>query len=96
MEKLSPQEVQQVFNSIRKDAQELHYIECTASDKEYHPKMVAMTERLKKFLYQDFSVLSGRDILILCLLVSKYRPVQPFSFLVTCSMLVDKPKNSTK
>lgn len=44
---------------------------------------------LRVFLRTDFSCLRSRDILTLCAMVQKYRPVALHSFLITCSNLVN-------
>lgn len=36
----------------------------------------------------DFSSFSGKKVLQICSLVSSYRPMEPFSFLLRCSQLV--------
>lgn len=45
----------------------------------------AFTEKLRKFLYLEFTELSKPNFLWLCDRVSSFRPVEPFSFLVSIS-----------
>jgi hypothetical protein len=47
-----------------------------------------LNKKLVEFIRLNFSYLSSRQLLKLCALVSAHRPVQPFSFLVSCSNLI--------
>lgn len=55
---------------------------------EYWDFNTVFTKQLQMFLAYNFTCLNTRQLLKLCALVSRYRPVQPFSFLVTCSNLI--------
>lgn len=44
-------------------------------------------ETFRTFLNLDFSNLTGKEMLKLCALVSRYRPVEPVQFLTICAKL---------
>jgi len=54
----------------------------------YYDIEAELKEDLKLFLRLNFTYLNTRQLLKLCALVSRHRPVEPFSFLVTCSNLI--------
>lgn len=60
----------------------------------YYAIQEALNKQLVAFLRLNFTYLNTMQILKLCSLVSAHRPVQPFSFLITCSMLC--PDSSIK
>ena len=62
----------------------------TQDEKEYFKQRDLLCANLRAFLRTDFRDLNGKQLLKLCALVSSFRPVQPFNFLTTCSILVDK------
>jgi hypothetical protein len=55
----------------------------------YYTFQKRLNEKLVEFLRLNFTYLNTRQLLKLCALVSTHRPVQPFSFLVTCSNLIN-------
>lgn len=77
-------EIKKEFNSILKEARFLAGIH----GKEYYERQEELCKRLKVFIRWDFSQLNETQILQLCALCSKFRPVEPFSFLVSCSQLL--------
>lgn len=84
--KRTQEEIKKEFNSILKEAREIQKI----TGKEYYPRQEDFTKRLKVFIRWDFSQLTATQLLQLCTLVSKFRPVEPFSFLVSCSLLLSE------
>jgi hypothetical protein len=67
-----------------------HIADTTEGSNQYYSKVEVLRAVTKRFLREDFAVLSSHQLLQLCSIVSKYRPVEPFSFLTTCSMLLEK------
>lgn len=59
-----------------------------AGTDDYYELESELKQDLRLFLRMNFSCLNSRQLLTLCAMVSAYRPVEPFSFLITCSNLV--------
>ncbi len=82
------------FKAICKLESELNVLsnnDTLKGDDVYYTKREVLQKELKAFIRTDFRVLNAKELLKLCTLVSKFRPVEPFSFLVTCSLLINKP-----
>lgn len=84
----SPKEMQSRFIALLEEEKELSILPQGDSNK-YYQAQEKFTSNLRIFIRADFSSLSSRQLLKLCSLISAYRPVEPFSFLVTCSNLID-------
>lgn len=54
----------------------------------YYDVQAELNKKLVEFIRLNFTYLNTRQLLKLCALISAHRPVQPFSFLVTCSNLI--------
>lgn len=57
---------------------------------QYYELQSELKTDIKLFLRLNFTYLNTRQLLKLCALVSAHRPVEPFSFLVTCSNLIEE------
>lgn len=74
------------FRAIVKQYKAVNRLVNTNSPNAYFDAVEALNKLLVQFLRMDFSVLNGKDLLLLCSMVSSHRPVKPFSFLVSCSI----------
>lgn len=61
-------------------------------DRLYYVEREKFVSALRKFLHLEFTELSKENFLWLCDRVSTYRPVEPFSFLVSISIRKKKEK----
>lgn len=77
-------ELSKSFAELKKDFAKLKKLE--GNDSLYYPARDKFVEKLRKFLYLEFTELSKENFLWLCDRVSTFRPVAPFSFLVSVSM----------
>ena len=79
------------FKKIKCDAATLQRFteENPGNDLEYWKKLEALVGRLRDFLELEWILLDHEDFLDLCCLVSKYRPIEPHSFLTRVSMAVN-------
>lgn len=82
--------VKQQFKNIIRKAKSTY---AKANTNDYYRHADILTEMLRKFLHNDISDLSKNDLLILCDLVNRHRPVALHSFLITLSQLA---KNAPK
>lgn len=71
------------FKNLKKGFAKLKTLE--GNDTLYYAEREKFVEALRKFLYTEFTDLSKENFLWLCDRVSTFRPVQPFSFLVSIS-----------
>lgn len=69
------------FAELKKGYAKLEKLEGDA----YYAEREKFTEALRQFLYLPFTELSKANFLWLCDRVSTFRPVPPFSFLVSIS-----------
>lgn len=76
------------FNEIKKIHRKL--LKLKNSGDKYYDQRKVLNEALVKFLRLDFSVLTKLELMYLISIVSTYRPVEPFSFLVSCSMKFER------
>jgi hypothetical protein len=79
-------ETRKVFNGILKDARSMAGIH----GDEYYQRQEKLNLQLKWFVRHNLTFLTATQLLQLCTLVSKFRPVEPFSFLVSCSLLLNE------
>lgn len=79
-------EVRKLFSDILKQERKMKKMDNSADNTEFYKEREILVDMLRKFLYVEFTTLSKAKFLKLCCLVSSYRPVQPFSFLVSISM----------
>lgn len=56
----------------------------------YYTKQAQLISQMRVFLRTDFSGLSGKQMLYLCDLVQRHRPVALHSFLIACGLLIKK------
>lgn len=82
--------IKQDFAAILKIEKELSKFTGTDHLDQYFKIQAKLKEALVQFLRKDFTVLSKKQFLKLCCLVSSHRPVAPFSFLVSIGMNVNK------
>lgn len=74
------------FAELKKDFAKLQKLENGSQGSDlYFAEREKFTQKLRKFLYLEFTELSKPNFLWLCDRVSTFRPVQPFSFLVSVS-----------
>lgn len=78
------EEMKKQLKQLKRDFNRLSKME--VSDGAYWSEREKFVIALQKFLRLEFTKLSKDNLLWLCDRVSTYRPVQPFSFLVTISM----------
>ncbi len=85
--------VKKEFRAIKADFKKLVAMESinwelfsNDSKSQYWIDHEKFTSKLKDFLRTEFTTLPKNDFLMLCDLVSRFRPVQPFSFLVSISI----------
>jgi hypothetical protein len=74
------------FAELKKGYAKLQKLEGNSGNNDaYYAERAIFVEALRKFLYHDFTELNKENILWLCDRVSTFRPVAPFSFLVSIS-----------
>lgn len=79
------------FNKIKKSYKKLN--EISTADDNYYAERYQFNVKLREFIQQqNFTDLNKNNLLLLCVLVSTYRPVEPWSFLLTLSIQLDKNK----
>lgn len=64
-------------------------MDAQATTSDYYTIQESLNDDLRAFIRMNFTYLNTRQLLKLCAMVSAYRPVQPFSFLVSCSNLIN-------
>lgn len=74
------------FRAIAKQVVKLSTLTDKSKETEYYANRDVLIKMLQNFLRTEFTTLSKESFLMLCDLVSTYRPVQPFSFLVSISL----------
>lgn len=80
------EEMQKQFAELKKGYAKLQKLEGnTGNNDAYYAERENFVRALQKFLYQPFTELSKENFLWLCDRVSTFRPVAPFSFLVSIS-----------
>ena len=78
------------FQSVLKAETKLKTIPSETQSDFYYKEMERFNQLLRDFIRNtDFSTLSGKKVLKLCSLVSTYRPIEPFSFLIRCAQLIE-------
>jgi hypothetical protein len=81
------------FAELKKGYAKLQKLENGSSGSDaYYNEREIFVEALRKFLYQDFTELNKENFLWLCDRISTFRPVAPFSFLVSISNRKSKKK----
>lgn len=76
-------DISKLFSGILKQEKKIKSLE---GSKDYWKEREVLVESLRSFLREDFTKLPKEKFLKLCDMASTYRPVQPFSFLVSVSM----------
>jgi hypothetical protein len=78
--------INEQFKNLKKEYAKLQKLEGASQGFDaYYVEREKFVNTLRKFLYTDFTELSKENFLWLCDRVSTYRPVAPFSFLVSIS-----------
>lgn len=81
------------FAELKKGYAKLQKLENGSSGSDaYYNERAIFVEALRKFLYHDFTELNKENFLWLCDRISTFRPVAPFSFLVSISNRKSKKK----
>lgn len=84
--------MQKQFSDLKKGYAKLKKLENLVCNEVYYAERELFVKALQKFLYTEFTELSKENFLWLCDRVSTFRPVAPFSFLVSISNRKHKPK----
>lgn len=86
--------LQKQFAELKKAYAKLHKMEGGENTNAYYAEREKFVELLRKFLYLDFTELNKKNFLWLCDRVSTFRPVAPFSFLVSISLRNSKKEKA--
>lgn len=79
------------FQSLIKAETKLKTIPSETQSDFYFKERERFNHLLKEYIRStDFSTLSGKKVLKICSLVSTYRPMEPFSFLIRCAQLIEQ------